>query len=178
MTVRCFLFCSVLTEKTEGSVCRSALSPGGGNLNASWFKTAWDFILVSKRHIRTIHLSKSFVQEAYFRRHALYYFSSINNSENSDVCLLKGVSQVCVIPFIVSSDYILQETSKKLPRWLIGRELTCQYTRSKRPGVDPSVRKIPGSTQPQLTPAFLPGKCHGRRSLESYSPWGRRVRQD
>ena len=27
--------------------------------------------------------------------------------------LLKGVSQVYVIPFIVSSDYILQETSKK-----------------------------------------------------------------
>ena len=29
------------------------------------------------------------------------------------------------------------------------------------------------------TPVFLPGKFHGQRSLEGYSPWGgKRVRQD
>ena len=60
---------------------------------------------------------------------------------------------------------------KRLPKWLIGTELTCQVTRSKRPGFDPWVRKILGSTQSQLTPVFLPGKFHGQRSLEGYSPW-------
>ena len=30
----------------------------------------------------------------------------------------------------------------------------------------------------QLTPVFLPGEFHGHRSLEGYSPWGRRVRPD
>ena len=25
---------------------------------------------------------------------------------------------------------------------------------------------------------FLPGESHGQRSLEGYSPWGRRVRRD
>ena len=78
-----------------------------------WFKTAWDFMLVNKGHVRTIHLIKSFVQEAYFYWQILYYFCNINNSENSDVCLLKGVSQVYAIPFVVSSDSILQETSRK-----------------------------------------------------------------
>ena len=28
------------------------------------------------------------------------------------------------------------------------------------------------------TPICLSGKTHGQRSLEGYSPWGRRVRQD
>ena len=28
------------------------------------------------------------------------------------------------------------------------------------------------------TPVFLPRKFHGRRSLEVYRPWGRRVRHD
>ena len=61
-----------------------------------WFKTAWDFILVNKRHIRIIHLSKSFVQEAYFHRQALYYFSNINNSKNSDVCFAQRcISGLC-----------------------------------------------------------------------------------
>ena len=26
----------------------------------------------------------------------------------------------------------------------------------------------------QLTPVFLPGKCHRQRSLAGYSPWGRK----
>ena len=30
----------------------------------------------------------------------------------------------------------------------------------------------------QSTPVFLPGKSHGRRNLEGYSPWGCRVGYD
>ena len=40
----------------------------------------------------------------------------------------------------------------------------------------PWVQKIPWRRKWQPTPIFLPGKFHGRRSLEGYSPWGRRVR--
>ena len=32
--------------------------------------------------------------------------------------------------------------------------------------------KIPCSGKWQHTPVFLPGKFHGKRSLEGYSPWG------
>ena len=32
------------------------------------------------------------------------------------------------------------------------------------------LEKLSGRRKP--TPVFLPGKSHGQRSLESYSPWG------
>ena len=34
------------------------------------------------------------------------------------------------------------------------------------------VRKIPWRKEWQPTPVFLPGECHGQRSLAGYSPWG------
>ena len=37
---------------------------------------------------------------------------------------------------------------------------------------DPWVGKISWRRQWQPTPAFLPGKSHGQRSLIGYSPWG------
>ena len=41
----------------------------------------------------------------------------------------------------------------------------------RRRGFDPWVRKIPWRRKWQPTPAFLPGKFHGQRSLAGYSPW-------
>ena len=38
----------------------------------------------------------------------------------------------------------------------------------------PWVRKILWRRKWQPTPVFLPGKSHGRRSLVSYCPWGRK----
>ena len=38
-------------------------------------------------------------------------------------------------------------------------------------GFDPWGRKIPWRREWQPTPVFLPGKSHGQRSLEGYSPW-------
>ena len=58
-----------------------------------------------------------------------------------------------------------------LPRWCSGKESTCQCQRHKRPGFDPWVGKIPWSRKWGLTPAFLPSKLHGQRSLVGYSPW-------
>ena len=55
-----------------------------------------------------------------------------------------------------------------LPWWLNGKESTCQ---SRRRGFDPWVGKIPWRRKWQPTLIFLPGKSHGQRSLEDYSPW-------
>ena len=41
-----------------------------------------------------------------------------------------------------------------------------------RSGFDPWVRRILWRMKWQLTPLFLPGKPHGQRSLEGYSPRG------
>ena len=43
---------------------------------------------------------------------------------------------------------------------------------SRRPGFNSWVGKIPWRRKWQSTPALLPGKSHGQRSLISYSPWG------
>ena len=40
-----------------------------------------------------------------------------------------------------------------------------------RDGFDSWVGKTPWKRKAQLTPAFLPGKFHGQRSLEGYSQW-------
>ena len=40
------------------------------------------------------------------------------------------------------------------------------------PRFDSWVRKVPWRRKWQSTPALLPGKSHGRRSLIGYSPWG------
>ena len=45
---------------------------------------------------------------------------------------------------------------------------------TQRPDLDPWVGKIPWTRKWQPTPAFLPGKFHGQRSLVGYSPWGRK----
>ena len=56
-----------------------------------------------------------------------------------------------------------------LPRWLSGKESTYQCRKHR---FHPWVRKIPWWRKWQPTPVFLPGKSHGQRSLEGYSPWG------
>ena len=57
----------------------------------------------------------------------------------------------------------------RLPRWLSGKESTCQCRRHR---FDPWVGKIPWRRKWQPTPVFLPGESHGQRSLVGYSPWG------
>ena len=42
----------------------------------------------------------------------------------------------------------------------------------RRPRFNPWVEKIPCRRKRRLTPVFLPGKPHGKRSLAGYSPWG------
>ena len=60
-------------------------------------------------------------------------------------------------------------------QWLRSKESTCQCRKCKKCGFDPWVLKIPWRMKWQPTPVFLPGKVHGQRSLEGYSPWGCKV---
>ena len=58
-----------------------------------------------------------------------------------------------------------------ISKWLSGKESACQC---KRWRFDPLARKIPCSRKWQPTPVFLPGKFHGQKSVEGYSPEGHR----
>ena len=60
------------------------------------------------------------------------------------------------------------------PRWLSGKESTCQCRRSRRHRFKSCVRKSPWRRKWQPIPVFLPGKAHGQRSLAGYSKWGRK----
>ena len=62
-------------------------------------------------------------------------------------------------------------SKKRLPRWLSGKESTCQCRRRRRHGFSPWVGKIPWSRKWQPTPVFLPEKFHGQRHLAGHSPW-------
>ena len=57
-----------------------------------------------------------------------------------------------------------------LPRWLSGKEITCQGSSHRRLRFYPWIGKIPWRRKWQPTPVFLPKKCHGQRSLAGYSP--------
>ena len=58
-----------------------------------------------------------------------------------------------------------------LPRWLSGKESTCQFRKHRRCGFNSCVRNIPWGRKWHPTPVFLPGKSHGQRRLASCSPW-------
>ena len=45
-------------------------------------------------------------------------------------------------------------------------------------GSIPRSGRFPWKKKWQPTPVFLPGECHGQRSLVGYSPQGLRVRHD
>ena len=81
------------------------------------------------------------------------------------------------LPSVCPKNHLLSpKGSTRLPRWLSGKEYTCQC---RRQGFDPWSMKIPWRRKWQPTSAFLPGKFHGQRSLVGYSPRGRkRVRHD
>ena len=76
------------------------------------------------------------------------------------------------------SDWACMHARKErmgLPRWLRGKESTCQWRRHRRHRFDPWVGKVPWRRKWQPISVFLPGISHGQRSLVGYSPWGHRV---
>ena len=58
----------------------------------------------------------------------------------------------------------------RTPEGSSGEEPACQRKRCRRCRFDPGVRKMPWRRKWKPTPVFLPGKSHGQRSLEGYSP--------
>ena len=60
---------------------------------------------------------------------------------------------------------------EELPWWLRRQSICLQWG---RPGFNFWVEKIPWRGKWQSTPALLPGKSHGWRSLIGYSPWDRK----
>ena len=65
----------------------------------------------------------------------------------------------------------LESLWEAVPGGAVGKESACQCRRHKRCGFNPWIGKIPWNRKWQPTPALLPGKFHGQRSLVGYSPW-------
>ena len=85
---------------------------------------------------------------------------------------------ICTFPL---KKYFILENSwfiKGLPRWLSGKESTCQCRRYRRCGFDPKVRKIPWRRKWWPTPVFLHGESIWQMSLAGYISWGSRVGHD
>jgi len=57
-----------------------------------------------------------------------------------------------------------------LPRWLNGKESTCQCRRCKRCWFDLLVGKISWRRKWQPTPVFLPEEFHGQMNVAGYCP--------
>ena len=56
-----------------------------------------------------------------------------------------------------------------------GKESTCSAVQETGDlGLIPGSGRSPGGGHGYPTPVFLPEKSHGQRSLEGYSPWGRK----
>ena len=68
--------------------------------------------------------------------------------------------------------YYTTKNLRKPPSWWLRWQRICLQCRG--PGFDPWVVKIPWKREWLPTQVFLPGEFHGQRSLEGYSPWGRK----
>ena len=98
------------------------------------------------------------------------------------ICMSSHVNQLMFLAYTVKcmhppqtgggGDSVTLQYSVGFPKWGSGKESAC---RCRRLRFNPWVRKSPWCRKWQLTPEFLPGKFHGQRSLEGYSPW---VRQE
>ena len=69
-------------------------------------------------------------------------------------------------------EFTHRRTQTSFPGGASRKESTCRCRRHKRLAFHPRVRKTPWRRTWQPTPVFLPGECHGQKSLAGYSPWG------
>ena len=81
-----------------------------------------------------------------------------------------------VLSYMLMSGFRVLCMQVRLPGWLRGKDSACQ---SRRHRFSPWVGKIPRRRKWQSTLVFLPGKCHGQRSLSGCSSRGcKRVGHD
>ena len=77
------------------------------------------------------------------------------------------VTSLCLSPF-----RLLYQNTSGLPRWLSGKEPSCQCRSYRSCRFDPWVGKILWRRKWQPTPVFLPGESHEQGNLVGSSPWG------
>ena len=70
---------------------------------------------------------------------------------------------------LVPKGFMFLVAKYELPRWLSGKESTCQC---KSLRFNLWVGKVAWRKKWQPAPVFLPGKSHVQRSLVGYSPYG------
>ena len=70
--------------------------------------------------------------------------------------------------------YCYPPPESHFPDGTSGKEPACQCRRHKRQRFSPWIGKISWRREWQPTPVFLLGESHGQRSLQGYSPWGRK----
>ena len=99
--------------------------------------------------------------------HSLLQRSSRPRLQNSKICWTQRLGWDYSKSLITNRAFLCGSAVKNLPAvqeirfWFMGQG-------------DPRVRKIPWGRKWQPTPVFFPGESHGQRSLEGYSPWGRK----
>ena len=73
----------------------------------------------------------------------------------------------------LSVAFELRPKNKMLPKWLSGKESTCQCMRRKRCRFDPGLGRSPGGGNGKPTPLFLPGEvCHAKCPSQSIAGLG------
>ena len=95
----------------------------------------------------------------------LFESSAFQIGNKSVICFPWHHTFTLLISKKMSSKYLSLKTiviAIGLPRWLHGKEPTCQGKRHRGRGLDPWVGKIPWRRKWQPTPVFLPGKSLGR----------------
>ena len=109
----------------------------------------------------------------------LHFSAAGGFSPWSERCILHAVPEsLCLatkIPQAAASTRaanINPTTSQGRLPWWLRQERSC--LQCERPGFDPWVGKIPCRREWLLTPVFWPGESHEQKSLEGYSPWGRK----
>ena len=96
----------------------------------------------------------------------LLYIKQITNRA---YCVAQRTIFFCI--FTNSYVYLIVVILMGLPRWLNGKEPTCQCRRLR---FNLWIGRIPWERKWQPTPVFLPGKFSGQRSLLGYSPCSRK----
>ena len=97
---------------------------------------------------------------------------SLATESCSNLCPTGTNSRGIALPQARSAPQVLTlslatQCSHGRPRWLSGKEPTCQCQRCR---FNPWVGKIPWRRAWQPSLVFLPGESHGYRSLVGYSP--------
>ena len=127
-----------------------------------------------------LHCSWSLYQLSYSGSPTSTYNTMLNRNDGSghsylalefrgDTFSFSLLSVMLAVGLLYMAFIMLRYVPSGFPRWLSGKESTCQC---RRHAFSPCIRNIWWKKKWPPTPVFLPGKFHVQRSLEGYSPWG------